>query len=52
MTRSRGQAILGYALVAAMLGIAMLAAMGLTRSYAGNNIVTTQSRLSNESNAP
>jgi hypothetical protein len=52
MQRSRGQAILGYALVAAILGIAMLAAMGFTRQAAGNNIVTTQVRLSNEVNAP
>jgi len=38
--------------VAAILGIAMLAAMTVTRQYAGNNIVSTQTRLSNESNAP
>jgi hypothetical protein len=52
MTRSRGQAILSYALVAALLGIAMLAAIGLTRQTAGNTMAGTQTRLSNESNAP
>jgi len=52
MTKSRGQAIVGYALVAALLGLAMLGAIGITRQAAGNNIVSTQTGLSNESNAP
>ena len=34
------------------LGIAMLAAIGLTRQTAGNTMAGTQTRLSNESNAP
>jgi hypothetical protein len=52
MTRSRGQALLQYTLVAALLGVVMLASITLTRQVAGNSIVGTQNRLTNESNAP
>jgi|HubBroStandDraft_6_1064221.scaffolds.fasta_scaffold672257_2 hypothetical protein len=49
---TRGQAIYQYALVAALVGIIMLATMGAMRVAAGHNLATTQTGLSNESNAP
>jgi Flp pilus assembly pilin Flp len=48
----RGSAIYQYALVAALVGILMLATMGAMRVAAGHNISTTQNGLSNESSAP
>jgi len=52
MERTRGQAILQYALIAALLAVAMLAAMTYTKKSAGNDIVSTQNGLANEANAP
>jgi Flp pilus assembly pilin Flp len=52
MQKRRGQAILQYALLAAVLAVAMLASLSFTRTTAGNNIARTQTGLSNETNAP
>ncbi|MGP6159697.1 MAG: hypothetical protein ACLPYS_19735 [Vulcanimicrobiaceae bacterium] len=45
-------ALTEYALVASVFGVLMIALMVATQVAAGQNITTTQSGLSNESNAP